>query len=159
MAFDSESGLDKVGWQLLRALQEDARLSFSELGRRVGLSSPAIAERVRRMEDLGIVSGYRATIEPTRLGFPMTAYISLKTAADHYARVSQMARSLSEIIECHHITGEESFLIKVLVSSTAHLEAVIAQLRQFGHTSTSIVLSSPVKSKMVLSGPSVRVEP
>lgn len=159
MAFDSESVLDKVGWQLLRALQEDARLSFSELGRRVGLSSPAIAERVRRMEDLGIVSGYRASIEPMRLGFPMTAFVRLTTMGDHYGKVSQIARNLSEVIECHHVTGEESFLFKVLVSSPAHLEAVIAQLRHFGQVSSSIVLSSPVKSKMVLSGPSVRIEP
>jgi Lrp/AsnC family leucine-responsive transcriptional regulator len=159
MAFDSESVLDKVGWQLLRALQEDARLSFSELGRRVGLSSPAVAERVRRMEDMGIVAGYRATIDPTRLGFPTLAFIHLRLNGDQYARVAAMARNLSEVIECHHVTGMDCFLFKVLVSSPAHLEAVIAQLRTFGQTSSSIVLSSPVKSKMLLSGPSVRIEP
>ncbi len=157
MSFDSESVLDKVGWQILRALQEDARLSFSELGRRVGLSSPAIAERVRRMEDLGIIVGYRAVIDPTKIGYPNLALIHLRTSGEHYPKVQGIARTLSEVMECHHVTGEDSFVLKVLVSSIQHLEAVVAQLRPFGDTRTELVMSSPVKNKMILSGPSVRV--
>src|SRR3546814_5110246 len=86
MAGELEGQLDKVGWQLLRVLQEDARLSFSELGRRVGLSSPAVAERVRRMEDSGIITGYRALVEPSKLGYPTTAFIHLKVAGEHHNR-------------------------------------------------------------------------
>lgn len=159
MAMDVDSQLDKVGWQLLRVLQEDARLSYSELGRRVGLSSPAVAERVRRMEDSGIISGYRAMVDPSRLGYPTMAFVHLKTTGDHHNRIATVAHTLAEVQECHHVTGQDSYMIKVVVSSMMHLEHVIAQLRTYGETTTSIVLSSPVKSKMVMAGPSVRVGP
>jgi len=159
MASESEVQLDKVGWQLLRVLQEDARLSFSELGRRVGLSSPAVAERVRRMEDAGIISSYRALVDPTKLGYPMMSFVHLKTSGDHHARIATVAHTLAEVLECHHVTGQDSYMIKVIVSSMVHLEHVISQLRKYGETTTSIVLSSPVKSKMVMAGPSVRTGP
>lgn len=159
MAGELESQLDKVGWQLLRVLQEDARLSFSELGRRVGLSSPAVAERVRRMEDSGVITGYRALVEPSKLGYPTTAFIHLKVTGEHHNRIATMAHTLAEVQECHHVTGQDSYMIKVIVSSMVHLEHVIAQLRTYGETTTSIVLSSPVKAKMVMAGPSVRVGP
>lgn len=157
MAQDVVSALDNVGWQLLRVLQEDSRLSFSELGRRVGLSSPAVAERVRRMEDLGILTGYRAIVEPTRVGYPTMAFIHLRLTMRDGSGVNTLSRRLSEVLECHHITGQHSYILKVIVSSMVHLEHVIAQLREFGETTTSIVLSSPVKGKSVMSGPSVRV--
>lgn len=159
MAGDMDAQLDKVGWQLLRVLQEDARLSYSELGRRVGLSSPAIAERVRRMEDTGVITGYRAMVDPSKLGYPTTAFVHLKTIGENHGRIATVAHTLSEVQECHHITGQDSYMIKVIVSSMTHLEHVIAQLRTYGETTTSIVLSSPVKSKMVLAGPSVRTGP
>ncbi len=159
MAGEIDPQLDKVGWQLLRVLQEDARLSYSELGRRVGLSSPAIAERVRRMEDTGVITGYRAMVDPSKLGYPTMAFVHLKTQGEHHARIATVAHTLSEVLECHHITGQDSYMIKVIVSSMVHLEHVIAQLRTYGETTTSIVLSSPVTSKMVLAGPSVRAGP
>ncbi|WP_193173680.1 Lrp/AsnC family transcriptional regulator [Nisaea nitritireducens] len=159
MSANGEGQLDKVGWQLLRVLQEDARLSFSELGRRVGLSSPAIAERVRRMEDLGIITGYRTTVNPDKLGYPTTAFIHLKTSGEHYNKIATVAHTLSEVLECHHVTGQDSYMIKVIVSSMVHLEHVISQMRKYGETTTSIVLSSPVKGKMIAAGPSVRVGP
>ena len=149
--------LDSVGWQLLRVLQDDARLSFSELGRRVGLSSPAVAERVRRMEDHGLITAYRAIVDPSKLGYPILAFIHLKTSGEHHQRLATVAHTLSEIMECHHITGQDSYMIKVIVSSMVHLEHVIAQLRHYGDTTTSIVLSSPVKEKLVHGGASVRV--
>jgi Lrp/AsnC family transcriptional regulator, leucine-responsive regulatory protein len=156
MVSDFDALLDKVGWQLLRVLQEDARLSFSELGRRVGLSSPAVAERVRRMEDAGIITGYRALVEPSKLGYPTTAFVHLKTTGEHHSRIATVAHTLAEVLECHHVTGQDSYMIKVIVSSMVHLEHVISQLRKYGETTTSIVLSSPVKAKMVMAGPSVR---
>src|SRR3546814_1685531 len=97
MAGELEGQLDKVGWQLLRVLQEDARLSFSELGRRVGLSSPAVAERVRRMEDSGIITGYRALVEPSKLGYPTTAFIHLKVAGEHHNRIARSEEHTSEL--------------------------------------------------------------
>jgi Lrp/AsnC family leucine-responsive transcriptional regulator len=156
-ALSTDPQLDSMGWQLLRVLQDDARLSFSELGRRVGLSSPAVAERVRRMEDHGLITAYRAIVDPSKLGYPILAFIHLKTTGEHHQRLATVAHTLSEIMECHHITGQDSYMIKVIVSSMVHLEHVIAQLRHYGDTTTSIVLSSPVKEKLVHGGASVRV--
>lgn len=158
MSFDADGPLDRLGWQILRVVQEDARLSLSEIGRRVGLSAPAVADRVRRMEELGIIAGYSATVDPTKLGYPNLAFIHLTLwSPDAYGEVEQTARSLSEVLECHHLTGADTYLFKVIVSSNAHLETVIATLGQFGQTKAELVLSSPVKSKLVYGGPSVRI--
>jgi len=148
--------LDSVGWQLLRVLQDDARLSYSELGRRVGLSSPAVAERVRRMEDMGLITGYRAVLDPAKVGYPIMAFIHLKITGEQHQRLATVAHTLSEIMECHHMTGQDSYMIKVIVSSMVHLEHVIAQLRGYGETTTSIVLSSPVMEKLIHGGAALR---
>ena len=149
--------LDSVGLRILQVLQDDARLSFSELGRRVKLSSPAVAERVRRMEDHGLITGYRAMLDPSKLGYPILAFIHLKITGDHHQRLATVAHTLSEIMECHHVTGQDGYMIKVMASSMVHLEHVIAQLRHYGETSTSIVLSSPVKEKMIHGGAYLQV--
>lgn len=159
MRSSGEEQLDKVGWQLLRVLQEDARLSFSELGRRVGLSSPAIAERVRRMEDLGIITGYRAMVNPDKLGYAITVFINIRTSAENHNEIATFAHSLTEVLECHHVTGQDSYILKVIVSSMAHLEHVISRLRHYGETTTSIVLSTPLTDKMIVAGPGARGEP
>jgi len=157
MSFEAEGPLDKLGWQILRVVQEDARLSFSEIGRRVGLSAPAVADRVRRMEELGILTGYRATVDPTKLGYPNLAFVRLTLwTPDHYGEVEKLSRTLSEILECHHLTGTDTYLFKVIMSSNAHLETVVATLGRFGQTQAEMVLSSPVQSKLVFGGPSVR---
>lgn len=158
MRSSGEEQLDKVGWQLLRVLQEDARLSFSALGRRVGLSSPAIAERVRRMENLGIITGYRTMVDPDKLGYAITVFITVKTSDEHHDEIATFSHTLSEVLECHHVTGQDSYIFKVIVSSMLHLEHVISRLRKYGETTTSIVLSSPVKDKMIVAGPSGRDE-
>jgi Lrp/AsnC family leucine-responsive transcriptional regulator len=137
--------LDPVGRKLLQAVQENARLSFSELGRRVGLSAPAAAERLRKLEELEIITGYHAEINPASLGYSVTAFIRLTTTTAQYPRVLELAQRLPEIRECHHVTGSEAFILKVLATSIPHLESIIAQLSAFGATSTSIVLSSPVR--------------
>lgn len=145
MPLQFEKILDSVGRKLLRAMQENARLSFSELGRRAGLSAPAVAERVRKLEELEIVTGYHAEVNPAALGYGVTAFIRLTTTTDKYLRVLELAQRLSEIRECHHVTGGEAFILKVLATSIPHLESLIAQLSVYGATSTSIVLSSPVR--------------
>ncbi len=141
MTFDSEKLLDDTGWKLLQALQEDARLSFAELGRRVGLSPPAVAERVRRMEDAGIITGYRAQVNPEKIGLPLMALIALTTTPQQYPQVIALINDLPEVLECHHVTGSCSFSIKAIASSMSHLEGLIGQLSRYGQTSTSIVLS------------------
>tara|TARA_B100001123_G_scaffold444693_1_gene594238 strand:- start:835 stop:1332 length:498 start_codon:yes stop_codon:yes gene_type:complete len=148
---NNDPNLDPVGWRLLRALQDDARLSYRELGRRVGLSSPAVAERVRRMEEMGLITGYRATLDPSKVGYPIMVFINLKTTGQHHQRLDNTAQTLNEILECHHVTGQDNFIIKAIVSSLIHLEDLIARLRSYGDTTTSIVLSSPVRDKPIQS--------
>ena len=148
MTLENKKILDNVGWQILTALQEDARLSFAELGRRVGLSLPAVAERVRRMEEAGIITGYSAKIDVTKIGLSIMAFIRVSTSGDQYPTVISLAGKLPEVVECHHLTGTDSFIMKVVVSSIPHLERVITQLSTYGQTATSVVLSSPVTEKV-----------
>jgi Lrp/AsnC family leucine-responsive transcriptional regulator len=143
----TEKLLDDIGRQILMALQENARISFSELGRRVGLSSPAVAERVHRMEEAGFVKGYRAVVDQERLGFPITAFIRVAPVAGKLKEADEMARAISEVVEGHHLTGADGFILKVVVASVGHLEQIINRMGNYGQTTTSIVLSSPVESR------------
>jgi Lrp/AsnC family leucine-responsive transcriptional regulator len=149
MTFDSQKLLDETGWQLLQALQDDARLSFAELGRRVGLSPPAVAERVRRMEDAGIITGYRAEVNAEKIGLPLTALIALTTTPQQHPQVIALMNDLPEIRSCHHVTGSSSLIIEANASSISHLEKLIEQLSRYGQTATSIVLSSPIKVRVI----------
>jgi Lrp/AsnC family leucine-responsive transcriptional regulator len=145
MPLQLEKILDPVGRKLLQAVQANARLSFSKLGRRVGLSAPAVAERLRKLEEFEIITGYHAEVNSAALGYGVMAFIRLTTTTEKYPRVLDLAQRLPEIRECHHVTGSEAFILKVLATSIPQLEALIAQLSVFGATSTSIVLSSPVR--------------
>jgi Lrp/AsnC family leucine-responsive transcriptional regulator len=147
MAFRTESLLDEVGWRILLALQADARLSFSALGRRVGLSAPAVAERVRRLEDAGIIRGYRVDLNLEKAGCPITAFIRVSTPEPQFARLKSLAVELREVLECHHVTGADSLVLKVAATSVSHLEKVIEQLGRYGTPTTSIILSSPVSAR------------
>ena len=144
MTLDSKKLLDEVGWQILTVLQEDARLSYTEIGRRVGLSLPAVVERVRRLEEAGIITGYRAEIDISKIGLGITAFIRVTTASEKYPALNALLKAMPEILESHHLAGADSFIIKVVASSIPHLESLITRLSPFGQTTTSIVLSSPV---------------
>jgi len=141
--------LDAKGWALLRELQLDARLSFAELGRRVGLSTPAVADRVRNLEAAGVIVGYRAEVDPRKVGLPILAIVRLNVVGDVLPKVTALVRALPEVLECHRGTGGDSFTLKVAVATVAHLEALIDRLTPFGTTSTSIVLSSPVERRAI----------
>jgi Lrp/AsnC family transcriptional regulator, leucine-responsive regulatory protein len=149
MTLESEKLLDEIGWKILQELQENARLSFAELGRRVGLSIPAVTERVRRMEDAGIITGYHADIDPEKVGLPITAFIRMNIVGDMTPRLTALLKELPEISECHRGTGGDSFIMKVNVASVHHLERLIDRLLPFGTTTTSIVLSSPVAKRFI----------
>ena len=149
IAFDYDKALDATGWEILCALQEDARLSFSELGRRVGLSAPAVAERVHKLEEAGIIVGYHAQVCPEKIGYALMAFIRMESPSEKCAIVSAFVADLPEVLECHRITGSDSFILKVIVSSVAHLEALIDRLLPYGQLTTSVVLSSPVKGRVV----------
>ncbi|MFQ3614071.1 MAG: Lrp/AsnC family transcriptional regulator [Cyanobacteriota bacterium] len=148
MTFDSSKLLDRTGWQIVELLQQNARLSFAEIGRRVGLSLPAVAERVHRLEEAGILTAYRALVDPAQVGLPLTVFIRLTTAPEHYSRLIDWMRNHPHVLEAHHLTGGESFLIKAVVASIPDLEQLIGQFSNYGTTSTSVVLSSPVRGRV-----------
>ncbi len=155
MALENEKLLDETGWRLLHELQQNARLSFSELGQRVGLSSPAIAERMRRMEDAGIITGYHAEVNPAKLGFPVIAIIRMtslasagKCAGASSKQVYTLVNQFPEVIESYRATGSDITLMKVLATSVEHLDDVIERLAELGQTTTSILLSPPTIKKI-----------
>ncbi|GCE45429.1 Lrp/AsnC family leucine-responsive transcriptional regulator [Thermosporothrix hazakensis] len=150
MTADIERLLDETGWQLLQALQENARLSFQALGQRVGLSAPAVAERIRRMEDAGIIKGYRAEIDTALIGLPITAIVRISTPmGERYSQFATTAPEIAEVLECYHVTGNDALVMKVAVSSVKHLESLIDRLSVYGQVTTSIVLSAPVTHRTI----------
>ncbi|HEX9131669.1 MAG TPA: Lrp/AsnC family transcriptional regulator [Ktedonobacteraceae bacterium] len=149
MALEIVRLLDETGWHILEALQDNARLSFSELGQRVGLSSPAVAERVRRMEDAGIITGYRAEVNTAKIGYPITAIMRMHAHGERCTRLNAVVREIPEILECYRVTGEDCHVMKIMVSSVEHLESLIDRLSVYGQVTTSIVLSSPVTRRIV----------
>ncbi len=144
MSSHDEKLLDDIGWHLLEELQEDARLSYAELGRRVGLSTPAVMERIRKMEEAGIITGYRAEVNPEKVGFQVTAFIRIELKHEVLPRLGSLFKEIPEIIECHRVTGNDSLILKLHVTSIAHLETVIQRITPYGMPATSIVLASPI---------------
>jgi Lrp/AsnC family leucine-responsive transcriptional regulator len=138
---------DPTNRRIVGELQGDARLSLAELGRRVGLSSPAVAERVQRLEDEGVIAGYRAEIDPRAFGYALTAVVRVRPTPRQLPKVAEVARAAPEVVECHRITGEDCFFLKAHVRSVEHLEELIDRFTPFGQTTTSIVQSSPVPAR------------
>lgn len=150
MTLEIEKLLDETGWHLLRELQQNARLSYSELGQRVGLSSPAVAERMRRMEDAGIITGYHAEVNMAALGLPITAIIRMgSSSGQNCTYFVELSRTVPEVLESYRITGNDGIIMKVSVSSVQHLESLIDRLSMHGHVTTSLVLSTPVPRRVV----------
>lgn len=147
--FDTARLLDDVGWKIVEVLQAEGRISFAELGRRVGLSTPAVTERVRRLEEAGIITGYHAAVDTTRLGYPIMALVRLAVTGDQSTRVAKMLMAIPEVVECHHVTGADCYVCTLLACSIPHLEALIDQLAQFGSTTTSLVMSTPIQRRIV----------
>ncbi len=147
MSFETEKLLDHVGLELLRLLQENARLVYSELGKRVGLSAPGVADRIHRMEDAGIITGYRAEISPESVGLPIMAFIRIVTPQEQ--RLIALIHTIHEVYECHRVLGEDSLILKVRVTSVDHLERLVDQLGSYGQTTTSLVTSSPLIRKSI----------
>ena len=140
---------DDIDRKILLELQRDARTSYAELGRRVGLTTPAVIERVRKLEDAGIITGYRAEIDTARAGLPITAFIRMSITGVDYGHIIEVAESSTEVLECHRGTGGDSFIMKVAVRSVEHLQEMIDRLVPYGITTTTIVLSSPVKRRTI----------
>jgi Lrp/AsnC family leucine-responsive transcriptional regulator len=145
--YDDDAMLDETNCRLLAELQSNARVSLAELGRRVGLSSPAVAERLQRLEHEGVILGYHAELNPRALGFALTAVIRVRPAPGQLSRVADLARATPEVVECRRITGEDCYIVDAHVRSVEHLEEVIDRFAAHGQTTTSIVQSSPVPTR------------
>jgi Lrp/AsnC family leucine-responsive transcriptional regulator len=136
--------LDDTNRALLAELQADARLSLAELGRRVGLSSPAVAERLQRLERGGVITGYHATVDPSAVGFALSAVVRVRPAPGQLRNVAECAQRTPEVVECVRITGDDCYVMRAHVRDVLHLEEVIDRFAVLGQTTTAIVQSSPV---------------
>jgi len=143
--------LDRIAWRIVEELQQNARISWAELGRRVGLTTPAVAERVHRLEKLGVVRGFHADIDLERLGLPILIFVRLSMAGPEalVRTFQQQVKMWEEVLECHRVTGSDSFIVKARVVSVEHLERFLDKLGHYGTTSTATVLSSPVLQRTV----------
>jgi len=142
---------DDIDWEILDALQQEGRIGYRELGRRVGLSAPAVAARIRKMEAAGIIAGYKAVIDPERLGLRVQAFVQLSVAggSDADEGVLETAEAIPEIIDVYRVTGRETYLIRVVVPVVHDLERVLRPLWEYGETTTGAVMSAPLQNRPI----------
>ncbi len=140
--------IDSIDVKILEALADDARTSTAELARRVGLSPPSVGERIRRLEEAGVIRGYAAQISPEGLGLPVAAWLRIRPIPGELTRVAEIIRGLPEIVQCDRVTGEDCFIARAHVRSIAHLERLIDKVIPYAMTNTSIIQSSPVESRL-----------
>ena len=164
ITFESKPALDAKDWQLLELLQKDARSGYAELGRHVGLSAPATAERVKRLEDAGVIRGYRADVDPQKLGYVIEAVIRLRCDGNVCASIGPSLAEIPEILDYRRLAGEDSGSLRVIAMSVSHLESVLDRIVRFHpsiSTTTLVVLQTsynnrPLSRAMWLGGSSVR---
>lgn len=139
--------LDEIDRRLLEELSSDGRLTMAELGRRVSLSPPAVAERVQRLERTGVITGYHAAIDPKAIGYPIAAVVRVRPASRQLQRIPELARATPEVVECYRITGEDCFFLKLHLHSMDDLEEILDRFVAYGQTTTSIIHSTPVANR------------
>jgi Lrp/AsnC family transcriptional regulator, leucine-responsive regulatory protein len=140
----NRAAFDRTDRRIIGELAQDGRVSFAELGRRVNLSAPAVAERVQRLERAGVIVGYRAELDPRALGYPLTAIVRVRPAPGRLPRIPELALEIPEVVECHRITGEDCFYLKVALRSIDELGPLLDRFLDYGETTTSIVNASPI---------------
>lgn len=136
--------IDPVNIRILEELQRDPRLTMSELGRRIGMSSPAVTERVRRLEETGVIRGYSLDLNPAALGLPIAAYVRIRPNPGQLPRIAELAQQIPEVVECHRVTGEDCFVLKVYIPAIDQLDRLLDSFLLYGSTTTTIIQSSPV---------------
>ncbi|SCX61796.1 Lrp/AsnC family transcriptional regulator [Variovorax sp. EL159] len=141
--------IDPKNWQILDVLQEDARTSLTSLSRQVGLSVPSTSERVKRLEEAGVIEGYRAVVPPRKAGYTVTALIGIHTLQPEKARLIKLLKGKSEVLECFHVTGQDSYVLRVIARDIEHLEDFVGSINHLGETRTSIVMSVPIPARAV----------
>lgn len=143
--------MDITDYKIIEILQNNGRISMKDLGQIVGLTSPAVSERVRRLEEAGIIEGYKAIVNPASLGRNIKAFIHIALPNKNaYKEFLKVAKADDRIVECHHITGDDCSVLKVIVKDMSELEEVIDTIKEIGSTKTSVVLSTPIESKSIL---------
>jgi len=141
--------LDDLNWHILEELQKDGRLPAVEIGRRVGLSAPAVAERIQKLEEQGYIRGYRTVLDLDKLGLTIRAFILFKTSSLKHTEMLKLVQSINEVVEWHTVTGNYSILLKVATGASARLAAIIEQLEEYGETNTSLILEENAEQKVV----------
>ena len=141
---DVDPLIDEVNRKILRALHADLRASRAQLARDVGMSAPALTERVERLERAGVIRGFRMDVDPAALGLPVSAFVRVRPSPGQLAKVTELAQQLPQVSECHRITGEDCFLIRVHAAAVDRLEEVLDRFLLYGQTVSSFVVSTPV---------------
>jgi Lrp/AsnC family transcriptional regulator, leucine-responsive regulatory protein len=136
--------IDDLDRRILTELQINARISLAELGRRVGLSAPAVAERVQRLEETGVITGYHAAVNPQAVGFPITVMVRVRPSVREIPRIGKIAEEIPEIVECYRMTGDDCFYFTLHLRTVDDLEPVIDRFTPYGRTTTSVIQSAPV---------------
>jgi Lrp/AsnC family leucine-responsive transcriptional regulator len=139
--------LDESDRRILEELERDGRLTMAELGRRISLSPPAVAERVQRLERSGVITGYKAVIDPKAIGYPLAAVVRVRPASRQLHRIPEIALATPEVVECYRITGEDCFFVKLHLRSIDDLEEILDRFVEYGQTTTSLIHSAPVASR------------
>src|ERR671922_1673669 len=139
--------LDPIDRKIIGELIEDGRVSLAELGRRVNLSPPAVAERVKRLEENGVITGYRADVDPKAIGFPVAAVVRVRPTTRQLQKIPELARTIPEVVDCLRITGEDCFFVRLQLRSLDDLEGILDQFIVLGQTTTSIIHSTPVAGR------------
>jgi Lrp/AsnC family leucine-responsive transcriptional regulator len=142
--------IDKINWQILKHLQKNARLSNTAIAKQVGISSPAVAERIRKMEDAGIIQGYSTSVSPFETGYQLKAIITLRAFMGKLKPFMEKVKAFNEVLNCYRITGNENFVMEVILKDQKHLEQFIDQLITYGETKTQIVLSHVVENAPIV---------
>lgn len=140
----SNGEIDAVNRRILEELQRDVRVTMTELGRRIGMSSPAVTERVRRLEEAGVIRGYRLDVNEAALGLPIALYIRIRPNPGQLPRIAELAQQIPEVVECHRVTGEDCFILKAYIPGIDQLDRLLDSFLLYGATTSSIIQSSPV---------------
>jgi Lrp/AsnC family leucine-responsive transcriptional regulator len=141
--------LDSLNWKILDCLQQNARATNTEIGRRVGISSPAVSERIKKMEDSGVINSYKTIVSPFETGYQLKAIITLRAFMGKLRPFLEKVKTYDEVLNCYRITGNENFVMEVILKNQKHLEQFIDQLISYGETKTQIVLSHVVKQRAI----------
>lgn len=140
--------LDKTSWSILACLQENARASLADIGREVGLSAPAVGERITKLEEAGIILGFRIEVDYEKTGYALKAFIEFRANSGKLTPFLNYISNLDEVLECHRVTGNHCIYLKIVVQNSGHLQELLASMGEYGETTTSIILSSPITHRI-----------